>query len=42
MCLGAVPILAVGGALEIQFSQGLVKEANELAKEADLLCGDAI
>jgi hypothetical protein len=34
--------MAIAGAMEIQFSQGLVQTSNELAKEADLLCGDAI
>jgi len=42
VCLAAAPIMAIGESLEIQFSQGLVKTSNELSKEADLLCGDAI
>jgi ABC-type transport system involved in Fe-S cluster assembly fused permease/ATPase subunit len=36
------PFFAVGQILQIKMQVGLTDGANELTKEADLLCGDAI
>jgi len=36
------PFLIVGGMIQIYFQAGLTEASNELTKEADLLCGDAI
>lgn len=36
------PVLAVGSAIGMKLSTGLVEEENEALKEANLLCGDAI
>jgi ATP-binding cassette subfamily B (MDR/TAP) protein 1 len=42
ICLGLSPIMAIGNALGIKLTSGLVGEQNELQKDANLLCGDAI
>lgn len=42
VCLCVAPIMAIGNALEMKFMQGLTEDSNELLKEANLLCGDAI
>jgi len=36
------PILIIGGAIQIYFQSGLTDKTNDLAKEAELLSGDAI
>lgn len=36
------PVLAIGSAIGMKLSTGLVEEENEALKEANLLCGDAI
>ena len=40
--LGLIPFLAIAAALGAQIQTGLVAQQNELNKDADLLCGDAI
>jgi ATP-binding cassette, subfamily B (MDR/TAP), member 1 len=42
VCLAVSPVMIIGNKLGIKFQQGLVDEQNELQKEANLLCGDAI
>ena len=40
--MGLIPFIAVASALGAAMQTGLVKDQNELSKNADLLCGDAI
>ena len=36
------PIMAIGNAMQMQFTKGLTESTNDLIKDANLLCGDTI
>lgn len=37
-----IPILIIGGVIQVMFQAGLTDATSDLTKEADLLCSDAI
>ena len=42
VCLAVSPAMIIGNAIGMKFMSGLTEGTNELTKEANLLCGDAI
>ena len=42
VCLGCVPLQAIGGGMGIKLQKGLSEDSDAASKEANLLAGDAI
>ena len=42
VCLGCVPFMIVGGAMNAKFQKGMSADSNDAMKDANLLAGDSI
>ena len=42
MCFLVSPFMIIGNIMEVKLGKGLVSKKQEILKDADLLCGDAI